>query len=205
MVFNLIWTSSFTLTLGQLSLSLSFAQWYFTPEKDEGNSVSILKCTCTTLAKHNGTAAYVSLALGPIAVIRSPLLLVQKCIRSSGAGNFLIDGFICACQCCLFTLERFLKFASKNAFTQTALFGYSFCKSSHESYYLVKRNSRNVSDAGPVGFLCTFFTRIMLVAVTCLGSYFAMERFYIEELYSIVSVTALIGLLSWFSVGFFME
>ena len=205
MVFTLVWTSSFMITLGRVILSLCFAKWYFTAEKDEGNHVSLCRCTMTILFKHVGTVAFASLALGPISVIRAPFLLTQTCIRRSGLGNIFIDALICVCQCSFFILERFLKFASKNSFVQTAVFGHSFCKSSHESYYLAIRNSTNVSDAGPVGFLCTFFTRILLCSVTCLGSYFAMERLYFDDLFSIVSVTAVIGLLSWFSVGFFME
>ena len=201
----IIWTSAFIVSFGRLALSLSFAEWYFTPEKDEGNSVSMLSSFSTTLTKHAGTVAYASLAMGPIVVARAPFLLLQKCIRYSGLDNVCIDALICSCQLFFFILERFFKFTSKNFFVQTAVFGYSFCKSSHESYYMIKRNGRNVSDAGPVGFLCTFFTRIFLCSVTCLGSYFILHRSYGDELFSVVSVTAMIGLISWFTVGFFME
>jgi hypothetical protein len=205
LIFVLIWTSAFCISFGRLVLTLCFAEWYFTPEKDEGNSVSVFRCFLTTLLKHTGTTAFASLAMGPIVAIRSPFLLMQKCIRMSGMDNVCVDAFICSCQCCFFIMERFLKFTSKNFYVQTAVFGYSYCKASHESYYLVKRNGRNVSDAGPVGFLCTFFTRIFLCSLTCIIAYYALDSFYGDELFSIVSVTAMIGLLSWFTIGFFME
>lgn len=205
LVFVLAWTSSFFITIGRLALSLCYARWYFTPEKDEGNSVSTWSCTLTTLVKHSGTAAFASLALGPIAVIRAPFSILQCCIRGSGMNNMCIDAIICSCQCSFFVMERFLKFSSRNIFTQTAVFGYSYCKSSHESYYLMKRNAESVSDAGPVGFLCTFYTRILLCSLTCLGSYFALDMFYADDLFSILSVTAVIGFISWFTVGFFTE
>ena len=205
LIFVLVWTSSFFLTFGRLALSLCYAKWYFTPEKDEGNSVSMLSCTLTTMVKHAGTVAFASLALGPIAVIRAPFSILQNCIKRSGMHNICIDAIICSCQCSFFVMERFLKFSSRNIFTQTAVFGYSFCKGSHESYYLMKRNAESVSDAGPVGFLCTFYTRIFLCSVICLGSYFALDMFYANDLFSIMSVIAMIGFISWFTVGFFTE
>lgn len=119
--------------------------------------------------------------------------------------NACVDALICSCQCSFFLLERFLKFTSKNCFVQTAVFGQSFCKSSHESYYLIRRNARNISDAGPVGFLCTFFTRILLCAVSCLASYYALDQIYGDDLYCIEMLTFVIGVMSWFTVGFFME
>jgi len=198
-------TSAFIITLGQLTLSLCYSQWYFTPEKDEGNSVSIFSCLLTVLTKHAGTAAFAAFTAGPIVFIRAPFLLVQKCIRNSAADNIFIDAIICSCQCCFFGLERFLKFTSKNAFIQTAIFGYSYCKSSHESYYLIKRNGLRVAAAGPVGFLCTFFTRVTITSLVCLLSYFSLDKLYGPSLFSIVSVVAMIGVIAWFIAGFFTE
>ncbi len=205
MVLVLVCTSSFFISFGRLTLALCYADWYFTPEKDEGNSVSVIGWFLTTLTKHAGTVAFASMAMGPIVVIRAPFLLIQQCIRLSGMDNACIDAFICSCQCFFFVLERFLKFASKNFFVQTAIFGYSFCKSSHESYYLAGRNRESITDAGPVGVLCTFFTRILLTSVTCLGSYYSLDVFYGEDLFSVLWVVALIGFISWYTVGFFTE
>jgi hypothetical protein len=205
MMLVVVWTSSFFVTFGRLVLSHSFAVWYFTPEKDEGNCVSVFGSFTTILMKHTGTVAYASLAMGPIAVARAPFLLVQNCIRHSGMDNNCVDALICSCQCWFFILERFLKFASKNAIVQTAVFGHSFCKSSHESYYLIRRNADNIADAGPVGSLCTFYTRILLCAITCLASYYALDQLHGNNLYSIMSVVVMIGLISWFTIGFFME
>jgi len=205
MVLVVVWTSSFFVTFGRLTLTLCYADWYFTPEKDEGNSVSVIGRLLTTVTKHAGTVAFASLAMAPIVVCRAPFLLIQKCIRVSGMDNACVDAFICSCQCFFFVLERFLKFASKNFFVQTAIFGYSFCKSSHESYYLAGRNEENVKDAGPVGILCTFFTRILLTSVSCLASYFVLDSVYGDDLFSVLWVVALIGFMSWFTVGFFTE
>lgn len=205
MILVFVWTSSFFLSFGRLTLTLCYADWYFTPEKDEGNSVSVIGWLFTTLTMHAGTAAFASMTMAPIIVVRAPFLMIQKCIRFSGMDNACVDAFICSCQCFFFVLERFLKFASKNFYVQTAIFGYSFCKSSHESYYLAGRNESNIIDAGPVGILCTFFTRILLTSVTCLASYFSLDFFYGEDLFSVLWVVALIGLMSWFTVGFFTE
>lgn len=205
MILVFFWTSSVFIAFGRMILSLCFAQWYFTPEKDEGNVVSMCTVIFTTVVKHAGTVAFASLAVGPVAIIRAPFLFLQKCIRRSGMSNTCIDALICSCQCGLFILERFMKFTSNNVFVHTALFGFSFCKSSHESYYMIKRNAQTVSDAGPVGFLSTFFTRVLLCSGTCVTSYYVLDVFYADDLFSILFVTAVIGLITWFIAGFFME
>jgi len=206
MILVLIWTSSFFITLGRMIISLCAAQWYYTPQKDEGNSVSVIQCTFTALLKHAGTASFASLVMGPLVFIRTPFLILQRSIQYTGMNNICIDTIICCCQCSFFILERFLKFSSKNAYVQTALFGYSFCKSSHESYYLLTRNKNNIIDAGPVGLLCTLYTRICLCGLSCIVSYLVLDlTSYRNDLYSVEVVIAVIGMISWFTAGFFME
>ena len=37
---------------------------------------------------------------------------------------------MCFCKCCLWCLEKCIRYISKNAYILTAMFGYNFCKSS---------------------------------------------------------------------------
>ena len=186
-------------------MSHTFTKWYFTPEKDEGNDVSMMRCTLSTLFRHSGTAAFGSLLINCVQIIRAPILFVQKQIKRSWADNCFMDAIICSCQCCFFTLERFLKFSSKDAYIQTALCGFSFCKGSHESFYLMKRNSDRLGKARFVRQFSVIFCKMFISLLVAMLSFVLMDNAYGDELYSVTTVSVLIGIIGWYIANFFTE
>lgn len=205
MLLVFFWTSEFIVALGQISLSLCFSKWYFTVEKDEGNSISFLGCTWTSIFKHSGTAAFGSLILGFVRVVRAPFLLLQNMIKRSKRDNSCIDAIICSCQCSFFLLERFMKYLSARAYIQTALFGYSFCKGSHESYYLVTRNGGLMAEARAVAELSVIFCKLLICISISIVTFVMLDIVYEDEISSPISVTAIVGLVAWFIGDFFTE
>jgi hypothetical protein len=191
-----LWTCEFITALGKLALSHCFSGWYFTPEKDVGHHVRVSSSLGVSILYHAGTAASGSLLIKPIIVMRSPFLLLQTCIKKSGMDNSLIDGLICCCQCCLFVLERFLKFASKHAYLHTATFGTTFWKSSHEAYYLRRRHSELIGQVGPISLFSVIYTKLFITVGVTLGSHVLLDIFYIDSLNSIIAVTTLIAFLT---------
>ena len=198
LIFVTLWSSEFITAMGKVALNLCYSQWYYTPEKEEGNEVSVCFIIGTSTMKHAGTAAFGSLLIKPISFIRAPVLALQTFIKKSKMDNSCIDAIICCCQCNLFVLERFLKFASKLAYNHTSIFGSTFCKSSHESYYLKLRNDAFFAQTSSLPFLSVFYCKLFIVSSVSVGSFALLDLFYGEELTSIVSVTAIIVMLSWF-------
>ena len=204
-IFVAIWTSEFILDIGKLTLSICVSKWFYTPEKEDGNAVSVCASFGTALLKHAGTAASGSLLIRTISLVRSPVLSLQSCIKRSGADNTCIDAIICCCQCCLFVLERFLKFANTMAYHHTAIFGSSFCKSSHESHYLKCRNGIFLEEAGSVPFFSAFFCKVFITSGVSLSSFGLLEAYYEGKLHNVVSVTFVILILSLFIAKFFTD
>lgn len=201
----LLWTSEFILAIGQLTLSLCFSEWYFTAEKDEGNSVSVCRCMFTTLIRHAGTAAFGSLVIKFVRVIRAPALWIQTRIKLGNRDNKCVDAIICSCQCCFFLLERYMKFTDRAAYVQTALFGYSFTKGSQESYFLILRNARRMSNGLEAGWLSFMFVKVFIAIVISVSSFLLLQEFFPKELYSVVSISIIIGIVAWFVGQMFIE
>jgi len=199
------WTSEFVIALGQLTLTLCFSEWYFTAEKDEGNSVSLWRCTLVTILRHAGTAAFGSMAINIVQIIRAPALWTQKIIKYSSNDNKCIDCIICTCQCCFFVLERYMKFIGRAAYVQTALFGHSFCKGSRESYYLILRNADRISGGTSAGWISITFCKVLICLMVSLVSLFMMHNYYFIELYSMLPITVVIGIIAWFVGNMFTE
>jgi hypothetical protein len=205
LLFILFWTSEFIVALGQISLSMCFSKWYYTPEKTQGNEVSVYDSTMTTLSKHFGSAAIGSFFVWAVQIIRSPIVLTQKLIRKSSMDNKFIDIVICSCQCCLFGLERFLKYTSAEAYVHTAIFGNSFCKGSHESYYLLLRNYEKIPSVSTLRCLSVFFCKAFISLTITILTFVSVDILYAQHLSSILSVCAMSAIISWFIGDFFME
>jgi len=205
MVFVLFWTSEFIVAMGQITLSICFSKWYFTIEKNLSSQVSVLGTTCVTFCKHFGTAAFGSLLIATIQWVRAILLWFQKKLKQTGMDNAITKAFMCCCQCCLYCLERFMKFVSKNAYVQTAIFGYSFCKAAQESFFLILRNAARTAAVGLVSELSMIFCKLFVMAGTSVGSYVALHEIYGNELFSITAVTGFITVIAWFVADMFVE
>lgn len=61
-----------------------------------------------------------------------PLRCERVCVRSSFA--------MCCCRCCLWCLEKCLKFINKNAYIETALYGLDFCNAACKAFGTILRN-----------------------------------------------------------------
>jgi len=88
-------------------------------------------CLFKVLRYHTGTAAFGSFLIAIVKLVRALLLKVQKSLKKKTKGSYCaapMDIALCCCQCCLWCLEKCIRFISRQAYIQTALVGYNFCK-----------------------------------------------------------------------------
>lgn len=205
MLFVFFWSSEFIVASGQLTLAISFSRWYFTPRKGAGFAPNLFASMSITFFKHAGTVAYGSLIIAIIRFIRAVLMYVHKKLKNSGTSNKCIDAAMCCCQCCMACVERCLKFINKNAYIQTAIFGYSFCKACREAFFLILRNAARLSAVGLVSTLSIMLCKLVIIAGIGVSSFFLMETLYGDEVWSIVAISIFICLIAYFVVNMFME
>lgn len=111
-----------------------------------------------TFFNHLGTAAYGSLVLAIIKTIRAVLAYLQKKAKKSGNRIAL---FVLSClQCCMWCLEKCMRFLNKNAYIQTAIYGYSFCKACRAAFFLIARNVLRVFAVSMVGDFVLLLGRV---------------------------------------------
>jgi hypothetical protein len=204
LVFIFLWTSEFIISMGRITLNIVFADWYFTPDKEDGVDTSLPSSQWLAATKHFGTAAFGSLVTGPIQLIRTPIIWTQNFIKMFKAEGCLVSLLICSCQCCLFSLERFFKFAGKDSYVFTSIFGFSFCKGSHEAFYMVGRNANSGAVEGIYNEANLLFCKFCIVAITSTATLLGMARSG-EEFFVVGTLTLTVAVISWFIVGIFLE
>jgi hypothetical protein len=92
---------------------------------------------------HLGTAAFGSLIIAIIKTIRAVVAYLQN--QAKNSKNKVLQAVLCAIQCYMWCLEKCMKFLNKNAYIQTAIFGYSFCTAARKAFFLILRNILRIS------------------------------------------------------------
>lgn len=172
MLFCWFWTSQFIVALGQLSIALALVAWYFTHNKEKVGSHTVIWAGKTALRYHAGTAAFGSLVIAIIKTIRAVLMYIQK--KAAKSGNKALVAVVACIQCCMWCVEKCMKFLNKNAYIQTAIYGTSFCHSCMKAFFLIARNILRVIAVNMVADFILMLGRLFIPVVTTLVAYLAL-------------------------------
>lgn len=164
MLFCWFWTSEFLIACGQLVLALAVSAWYFTRDKSTVGNGMVTWAARTLTFYHLGTAAFGSLVIAIILTIRAIIAYIQK--KAKKSGNKILEYVMCVLQCCMWCLEKIMRFLNKNAYIQTAIYGYSFCKACRAAFFLVLRNILRVAAVNMVAEFVLFLGKIFVPVVT---------------------------------------
>ena len=170
-IFMGLWVNAFIQGVAMLTIAGSVSKWYFTPTsvmKKKQGYCPVFKAYCITCRFHLGTVAFGSLIIAIVQTIRIVVGYIQKQMEQSGESK-LKKMIMCMIQCCLWCLEKCVKFISKNAYIYTSLTGSSFCFSAFKSFFLILNN---LSGFGMTSMITTFLLLIGKVSCVVSSIYF---------------------------------
>jgi len=199
------WTSEFIRALSQVTLAICFSKWYFSENKRELHNVSLTEAMSLAFYKHFGTAAVGSCFISVLQIVRFLFIRIQRRLNHIGAGNRISNIACCCCQGCIFFLERWLKFLSQNAFVETAIFGFSYCRASREAYYLINRHSQMIGISGFVSDISLLFGKVFVISGCSFVSILFLEESFRDELDYTIAVIVGVGILSYFIIDMFAD
>ncbi len=108
--------------------------------------------------------------------------------------------------CCLWCLEKILKFINKNAYIITAIYGYGFCSASRKAFWLLLRNILRVSAVGIVSTLLLLIGRIFIPLATTVLCYFAIGYgMSSHNVSGIIAPLVFVFFLSYWITSMFLE
>merc|ERR1711871_1310912 len=106
---------------------------------------------------HFGSLALGSLIIAIVQFIRSCLSYIDRKTKNLQESNFMIKLFMKIIKCCMWCLEKCLKFISRNAYIMVAMEGSSFCSSAFKAFTLILDNVGQVGVISMItGALLTF-------------------------------------------------
>jgi choline transporter-like protein 2/4/5 len=178
-VFGLYWGIFFFTAFGELVLAGVFAEWYWTKDKSKLPSCTLGSSLWNATIFHLGTVAFGSLIIAIIRMVRTVLEYVEK--KCNKFNNDLTKCLLKCCQCCLWCLEKFMRFINRNAYIMCAVKSTNFCKSAKDAFNLLMRNLVRVVVLDSVVDFLLFLGKLVIVLLTGVTSYLAFAG-YIPEL-----------------------
>jgi len=205
LLFSWFWTSEFIIAMGQLVVALAVSTWYFTRDRDSkiGNT-NVIWSIKTTFRYHAGSAAFGALIIAIIKTIRAVIAYLQK--KAKKSGNKLAMLVLCIIQCCMWCVEKTMKFINKNAYIQIAIFGFGFCKAARRAFFLIARNILRIAAVSIVSSFVLLIGKILVpVGTTTIAYLYFTSSGDSEQLASMWAPLFFIFFLAFFTVQMFNE
>ena len=204
MLFVWFWTAQFVVAVGQCTIALACVGRYFTRDKSKVGNGTVLWALGTVFRYHLGTVACGSLIIAVAQLIRRFATYLQKYLRS--VDNQLIQCLMCCVQCLMCCCENVIKFISKNAYIQTALFGYPFCKGARSALGVLTRNVLRVASVNMVGEFVLLMGKVLVPTATTFIAYLIVAYgIPSNSINYIVAPLVLVWLLAFFVASWFSE
>ncbi|KAL4219650.1 hypothetical protein ACF0H5_022222 [Mactra antiquata] len=171
LLFMFFWGLNFIVALGQMTLAGSFASYYWAFEKPKDIPAFPLTASLyRSIRYHLGSLAFGSLLIAIVQIIRVFLEYLDHKLKDSGNA---VARFILKClKCCMWCLEKFLRFLNKNAYILIAIYGKSFCGAAKDAFFLIMRNVVRVVVLDKVTDFVLFISKLLCVSAVGVGSFF---------------------------------
>ncbi|PNJ03428.1 LOW QUALITY PROTEIN: SLC44A4 isoform 1 [Pongo abelii] len=170
-VLGLFWTLNWVLALGQCVLAGAFASFYWAFHKPQDiPTFPLISAFIRTLRYHTGSLAFGALILTLVQIARVILEYIDHKLR--GVQNPVARCIMCCFKCCLWCLEKFIKFLNRNAYIMIAIYGKNFCVSAKNAFMLLMRNIVRVVVLDKVTDLLLFFGKLLVVGGVGVLSFF---------------------------------
>jgi choline transporter-like protein 2/4/5 len=206
LLFCYFWSSQFIIAVGQIVIAMCVAKWYFCRDKSTISSATVFSSIKDSFYYHTGTAAFGSLLIAIIKMIRAAIAYAQK--KAKQSGNKAAQAILCALQCYMWCMEKCMKFLNKNAYIQTAIFGTHFCASAKNAFFLILRNIARIGACTIVSEFVIIIGKMFICVITGGIAYMGMgsqaEAGEID-LNSPIGPVVMIMILSWFTASMFMN
>ncbi|DBA04865.1 TPA: hypothetical protein N0F65_006867 [Lagenidium giganteum] len=115
---------------------------------------------------HFGSLAFGSFIIAVVQFIRAVLLYIDHQTQGVQQSNLMVKVAMKVVQCCLWCLEKCLKFLSKNAYIMIAMKGKSFCASAKDAFKTILSNLAQVGAVSLIVFLLLSAGKIA-IAIAC--------------------------------------
>ena len=179
-LFMFLWTTEFIQAIGIMVIGGTISHWYFgttdgTVKPDKEAHGQSHPCCCSwwiALRFHMGSAAFGSFLIALIQMIRVVFEYIDHQMRKhEDQQNCCMKVLRKVIQCCLWCLEKCIRFISKSSYIHTAIKGDAFCFAAVRSYRLIFNNLLAYGATNTITAALMTIGKIMVCVASMLVGY----------------------------------
>jgi len=172
-VIGVIWMSEFANAIQELVVAGAVAEWFFTREKKKLNC-TLCNATGRTVTNHLGSAAFGAFLITLVRIPRYILMKVNEKLKNSG--NECAKFMIKCCICCLYCLEKCMRYINRNAYIVIAISSTNFCVARVKAFNVLLSNVLRVIAINTVGDFVLFLGKVLVMAGNVVIAFFLFDR-----------------------------
>ena len=162
-IFGFLWTLESINNIAWTAMSGSVAHWFFFRDDESMKTkIPLLRSLGRVFRYHLGSIFFGSFIIAFVQLLRLILLAVDRWTKKQQQSNLVVRLAVKCCMCCLYCLEKTLKFITDYSYIYVAMQGTGFCKSCFATFNLIMANLAQLSINT---FVRTILSWIQLLAL----------------------------------------
>lgn len=113
-----------------------------------------------------------ALIIAIVKIIRVFMAVIEDKIKKAAGKNIAIRCLLKCINCCLWCVEKCLKFLNRNAYIEIAIYGDSFCASAKAAFSILVRNAVRVSAINSVGDAVLWLCKMLVTFAAVIGAFY---------------------------------
>ena len=137
LLFGVLWLAQTVHAIGYAAMSGAVSHWFFFRHTSEREAFPLLGALYRAVRFHLGSLAFGALLVALVQTARVVLEFVDQQSKKLQQGSQMAELAIKCTKCCLWCLEKCLRFITGYAYIYVALNGDAFCAACHDTYKLL--------------------------------------------------------------------
>jgi choline transporter-like protein 2/4/5 len=180
-LFGLLWTVQFIVGYGYVTLAGAIGHYYwYRGDSKLMPKRPVFRAMYNAARYHLGSIALGSLILAVIQFIRLILQYIDKRTRQLQDTSLVLKWCMCCVKCCMWCLEKIVKYINRNAYIMMAIKGTSYCTSAGRAVALIISNALRLLAVSIVGDMLIFLGKLCVVGGCGVAAFFFAD----SELYT---------------------
>jgi choline transporter-like protein 2/4/5 len=154
-LFGFFWTNQFIQAVSMCTIAGAVSRWYWSRSKtpDEMGKFPIAESFKFCFRYHMGSLLFGAFLVAVVQLLRAILIYIDHQTKQLQDKNIVVKILMKVLHCCLWCLEKCMKFITKNAYIIISMTGCSFFAAAKRSFGLI---FNNLSQIGIVQTVSTF-------------------------------------------------
>jgi len=201
-VFSFVWTSEFIVAAGSMIIATAGAIWFFTRYKTQITNKVVLTAVQTVLRFHLGTAALGGLVVLPMQPLQPFLTYMDRTILNH---EKVALGLGACFHHYSFYVEHYIRYISKNAYIETAIYGSDFLDSGRKAFFLALRNATRVAAVRVIADFVMLMAKLFISMTSAFFMFIFLEHIIGNNLNSVYPTVCVTMVLAYFVCSMLTE